>query len=261
MKKKILITGINSYVGNSFAAYCKDDFDIDKISLREDSWQKIDFSQYDTILHVAGIVHNSEIADKQRYKQINTDLALDVAQKAKNEDVRQFIFLSTMAVYGEIGSLNECVVIAKDTKPSPDDFYGDSKLQAEIKLKALESDAFNVAIIRPPMVYGEGSKGNYPKLVKIAKYAFIFPDIDNKRSVISIVNLTKKISDIIEGNQNGLFLPQDDEYFCTSQFIKSYRDSLGKKTYLTKVFNPLIRLMAKNVGFVNKVFGGLVYGK
>jgi UDP-glucose 4-epimerase len=111
------------------------------------------------------------------------------------------------------------------------------------------------------MVYGEGSRGNYPKLFKIAKYAFIFPDIENKRSVISIDNLSKYIGDIIENHQQGLFLPQNDEYFCTSQFIKTYRESLGKKTYLTKTFNPIIKNMAKKIGFVNKVFGNLFYEK
>jgi len=260
MTKKILITGINSYVGNSFAEICKDDFDITKISLRDDSWKNLDFSQYDSILHVAAIVHNSENADKERYFSVNTELAIDVAEKARQAGVKQFVLLSTMAVYGEEGSLNSDIVINKDTIPKPNSFYGDSKLQAEIKLKSLESDNFDIAIIRPPMVYGDGSKGNYPKLVKIAKYAFMFPDIDNKRSVISIYNLSNEIGSIIESNQRGLFLPQDDEYFCTSQFIENYRKNvLGKKTYLTKAFNPIIRLLAKKVGFINKVFGNLCY--
>ena len=139
--------------------------------------------------------------------------------------------------------------------------YGDSKLQAEYKLNEMADESFNVAIIRPPMVYGECSKGNYSKLVKLARYAFIFIDIENKRSVISIDNLSKNISEIILANKHGLFLPQDREYFCTSQFIRSYRSSLGKKTYLTKVFNPVIKLVAKKVVFINKVFGNFCYEK
>ncbi|MDE4957599.1 NAD-dependent epimerase, partial [Francisella tularensis subsp. holarctica] len=71
-------------------------------------------------------------------------------------------------------------VITKYTEPKPDEFYGDSKLQTVIKLNSLASDDFNIAIIRPPMVYGEVSKGNYPKLFKLAKYTYIFPNINNQ---------------------------------------------------------------------------------
>ena len=263
MKKKILITGINSYVGNSFAEAYKNDFDITKISLRDNEWQNHDFSQYDNILHVAGIAHTSKDASlESKYCAVNTNLTEEIAKKAKLAGVKRFVFLSSIIVYGDSAPMGVDKVVAKDTIPSPDDFYGNSKLQAEVKLDTLDSDDFNVAIIRPPMVYGDGSKGNYPKLVKLAKYAFIFPDIENKRSVISIEKLSSEIGRIIENNQKGLFLPQDDEYFCTSQFIKNYRkEVLGKKTYLTKVFNPLIKLLAKKVGFVNKVFGGLRYGE
>jgi UDP-glucose 4-epimerase len=190
------------------------------------------------------------------------ELTYQVAKKAKQEGVSQFIFMSSIIIYGDSAPIGETKTINKETIPKPDDFYGDSKLQAEIKLESLVSDDFKIAIIRPPMIYGEGSKGNYPKLVKLAKYAFIFPDIENQRSVLHIDKLSQELKTIVEKQQDGMFMPQDDEYFCTSQFIKNYRcDVLGKKTYLISFFNPLIRLMAKRVGFVNKVFGNLVYEK
>ncbi|MDE4947152.1 NAD-dependent epimerase, partial [Francisella tularensis subsp. holarctica] len=78
----------------------------------------------------------------------------------------------------------------------------------------------------------------------------------NQRSVISIDNLSKEIAEIILQTKPGVFLLQDNEYFCTSQFIKNYRqDVLGKRTYLTKIFNQIERLLAKKVDFINKVFG------
>ena len=160
MKKKILITGVNSYVGNSFAELYANDFDVTKISLRNHDWKSLNFSQYDAVLHVSAIVHNCEVANEQRYFDINTNLSIKLANKAKNDGVRQFVFLSTMAVYGEEGSLTKYILINKNTKTNPKTFYGDSKLQAEVGLKTLECSDFNVAIIGPPMVYGEGTKGN-----------------------------------------------------------------------------------------------------
>ncbi|APC96427.1 NAD-dependent epimerase/dehydratase family protein [Francisella frigiditurris] len=261
MKKKILITGLNSYIGNSFAEYCVSDFEINKISLKNDNWKSLNFLKYDCILHVAGIAHTSKDPKlKEKYYRINTQLTYNLAKQAKDQGVRQFVFLSSIIVYGDSAQIGQQKVITKDTEPKPDDFYGDSKLQAEIKLNTLISDDFSIAIIRPPMVYGEGSKGNYPKLVKLAKYAFIFPDIKNQRSVISIENLSKEIAEIIIQSKNGIFLPQDSEYFCTSKFIRDYRKNiLSKNTYLTVLFNPIIRLIAKKVDFVNKVFGNLTY--
>jgi UDP-glucose 4-epimerase len=263
MKKKILITGLNSYIGNSFASRFTDYFEIEKISLRDDNlWQQLDFSKYDCILHVAGIAHTSKDPSlKDKYYAINTDLTFELAKKAKSAGVAQFIFMSSIIIYGDSAPIGSQKIITKDTKPQPDDFYGDSKLQAEIKLKTLVSNDFRIAIVRPPMVYGEGSKGNYPKLVKLAKYAFIFPEINNQRSVVHIENLTKELKNIVDNNQGGVFLPQDDKYFCTSEFIKEYRQSLGKKTYLIVLFNPIIRLLATRVRFLNKIFGSLVYEK
>ena len=154
--------------------------------------------------------------------------------------------MSSIIVYGDSAPIGQQKIITKDTEPQPDDFYGDSKLQAELKLKTLASNGFKIAIVRPPMVYGEGSKGNYPKLVKLARYAFIFPQINNQRSVIHIDNLTRELKDIINNNQDGIFLPQDAKYFCTSEF---------------KLFNPIISLIATKIGFLNKVFGNMVYKK
>ncbi|WP_150466580.1 NAD-dependent epimerase/dehydratase family protein [Francisella sp. SYW-9] len=262
MKKRVLVTGLSSYVGNSFVSFCKDEFDIDKISLKDDAWQDLDFSKYDSILHVAGIAHTSkDPALKDMYYKVNTELTFNIAEKAKSDGVKQFIFMSSIIVYGDSAPIGQEKIIDKFTQPKPDDFYGDSKLQAELKLMQLESESFRVAIVRPPMIYGEGSKGNYPKLVKLAKYAFIFPNIKNQRSVLHIDNLSQHFKSIVENECYGTFMPQDERYFCTSEFIKEYRKNIGKKTYLTKVFNPLIILLARKIGFINKVFGNMAFSR
>lgn len=255
--KKILITGKNSYIGTSFekwVADASDKYQVDSLSVRGESWKEYDFSQYDTVLHVAGIAHsssNSKLEDK--YYEVNRDLAIETAKKAKKDGVKQFIFMSSIIVYG---SKNE--YIDKNTMPNPDNFYGDSKLQAEKGLKELESDQFKLAIIRPPMIYGKDSKGNYPLLSKFAQISPVFPDYKNKRSMLHIDNLTEFLKRIIDNEENGMFFPQNKEYVCTSELVKTISEVHDKKIKITKLFNSIIKLFLK-INIVNKVFGNLYY--
>ena len=257
--KKILIIGKNSFIGQSFIKHAQTrnyDFVIEEISSRDDQWKSIDFGQYDTIYHVAGIAHNSSDSKlKDLYYNVNRDLTIEVAKKAKQDGAKQFVFMSSMIVFGTKNSK-----ITKETIPNPDNFYGDSKLQAENGILPLQSEDFNVAIIRPPMVYGKGSKGNYPKLAKLAKKTPIFPDYDNKRSMIHIDNLMECISKVIELNLSGYFHPQNEEYVKTSNLVREIAKVQNHKVVTTKLFNPIINLF-KKINVVNKVFGDLYYEK
>src|SRR5699024_7553527 len=129
--KNILITGQNSYIGNQFANWVKDDnevYQIDKISLRDEQWKEMSWSNYDTVLHVAGIAHNSSDASlEELYYQVNRDLTIEIAGKAKAEGVRHFVNMSSIIIFG---TKNERINL--NTMPAPDNFYGDSKLQAEV---------------------------------------------------------------------------------------------------------------------------------
>lgn len=257
--KKILIIGKNSFIGQSFIKHAQTrnyDFDIEKVTSRSDEWKSMDFGQYDTIYHVAGIAHNSSDPKlKDLYYTVNRDLTIEVAKKAKADGAKQFVFMSSMIVFGTKKSK-----ITKKTNPNPDNFYGDSKLQAENGILPLQSDDFNVAIIRPPMVYGKGSKGNYPKLAKLAKKTPIFPDYENKRSMIHIDNLMECISKVIELNLSGYFHPQNEEYVNTSNLVREIAKVHNHKIVTTRLFNPFIGLL-KNTNVVNKVFGDLYYEK
>lgn len=261
--KKILITGINSYVGNSFEKWLKNypgKYIIEKISLRDESWREKDFSSYDVILHVAGIAHVSSDPEMEEiYYKINRDLTVEVAEKAKVDGVKQFIFMSSIIVYGEAS--NDKKVINKDTIPNPSNFYGNSKLQAEEGIKSLENDSFRIVTIRPPMIYGKGSKGNYPKLAKAAQKLPVFPDIDNERSMLHIDNLCEFIRLMVENEERGLFFPQNNEYVKTSEMVRLIAEAHGKNMKLIKMFNPVLKLMRKKSRVVNKVFGNLVYEK
>lgn len=257
--KKILITGVNSYVGNSFEKWLANfsgKYIIDKLSLRDPNWRSKEFKGYDAILHVAGIAHVSTNPDlEDLYYKVNRDLTVEVALKAKDENVKQFVFLSSIIIYGSEKVIN------RETIPMPKNFYGKSKLYAERELTKLESKSFSVAIIRPPMIYGEGSKGNYKKLSKLAKVTPIFPDVKNKRSVIFINNLSEFIRLIIENEDTGIFFPQNSEYANTSNLVKTISQAHNKKILFVKIFNPLISWCVKKSELINKLFGTLVYEK
>ncbi len=258
---KILITGANSYVGTSlekWLAKYPDKYLIDTVDMQGDGWKEKDFSMFDVVFHVAGIAHvSSDPKLEDLYYKINRDLTIETAEKAKNEGVKQFIFMSSIIVYGDSSSNKRVITI--DTMPTPSNFYGNSKLQAEEGIRTLENDNFKVVILRPPMIYGKGSKGNYPKLVKAALKMPIFPNIDNERSMLHIDNLCEFVKAMIDNEETGLFFPQNKEYVNTSEMAKLIAEIHGKKIRLVKIFNCPLKLMSKFLGMINKVFGNLVY--
>ena len=203
--KKILITGAGSYIGQSFERHLKqfgERYQVETVDMVDPSWRERSFAGFDAVYHVAGIAHIRETAENASlYYRVNRDLAVETAQKAKADGVRQFVFLSSMSVYGM-----EEGCITRETVPNPKSNYGKSKLQAEEGLCALRDSAFAVAILRPPMVYGEGCKGNYQSLVKFAKKLPFFPDYSNKRSMLSIDGLSETVRGIVDSGADGLFL-------------------------------------------------------
>ena len=249
--------GDDSYIGQSFEAFAKGRYDIKMVNSRDGAWKSVDFTGYDSVLHCAGIAHVKQTKNmKPLYYEINCDLAVDVAKKAKEENVGHFIFLSTMAVYGTTNP-----EIDKRTVPNPNkgDFYGDSKLKAEQELQKLVDGDFKLCIVRPPMVYGKGCKGNFPKLMKLAKKAPIFPNYKNRRSMIYIDNLCGFFCKSIDGEGEGVFLPQNEEYVNTTELVRCIAECYGKRMATTRLFNWLIWLLAKRVSVFEKMFGDLYY--
>jgi UDP-glucose 4-epimerase len=260
--KNILITGKNSYIGTSLENWLikeTDKYKVDKIDMKDGSWKDKDFSQYDVVFHVAGIAHvSSDPKLEDLYYKVNRDLTIEAAEKAKAEGVKQFIFMSSIIVYGD--SSNSNGVIDRSTVPTPSNFYGKSKLQAEEGIKYLESDGFKIVVLRPPMIYGKGSKGNYPRLANMAKKTPMFPNFDNRRSMLHIDNLCEFIKIMIDHEESGLFFPQNKEYVKTSELVKTIAEVHGKKIWMINWMNWLIKLMF-GIGIVQKVFGNLVYEK
>ena len=274
--KKVLITGAGSYIGESFFSYAAKHYpalSINSIDMLDGSWKKADFSSYDVIYHVAGIAHadvgNVDEATKEKYYKVNTDLAVEVAEKAKAEGVKEFIFMSSMIVYGDSAPYGKKKIIDEKTVPQPANFYGDSKLQADVAVRDLADDKFKVVVLRPPMIYGKGSKGNYPTLAKLANKLPVFPDVDNERSMLHIDNLCEFLCQIMlvkEVQVNAIVLiPQNAELTKTSEMVKEIGKVCGKRVKLMGIMNPAVLIGSKVPGkigrLVNKAFGNSCYAQ
>ncbi len=263
--KKILIVGSNSYIGKSFEKYIsayKNEYEVDKISIRNDEWKKKSFGEYDVIIHLAAIVHKKELAEMEElYYRVNTELAIEIAKKAKGEGVSQFVFFSTMAVYGEEGKIGQDIVINEKTTLNPKSYYAKSKVKAEEMLGEMNDNSFVVTILRPPMVYGENCPGNYARLEKLAKITPVFPMVENRRSVIDVIKLCEKVKGCIDSSKGGVILPQDEDYSNTSLTVKKIAKSNGKKIYLSKFLGVLVVKIFGRMSVVNKIFGNLRYGE
>lgn len=266
--KKILITGANSYIGMSFADYLAQPefagmYQVDTLDMIGDAWRSYDFSKYDAVYHVAGIAHsdNGKISEERAklYYAVNTDLTVACATRAKEAGVKQFIFMSSAIVYGDSAPIGKSKIITRDTPVNPANCYGDSKVQAENGIRPLDSDTFKVVILRPPMIFGKGSKGNYPLLSKLAQKLPVFPKVENCRSMLYIGNLVEFVRLMIENDEHGTFWPQNPQYSNTSEVISLIAKAHNKRCVLIPGFGWVLKLMSHVTGLVNKAFGNLAY--
>lgn len=260
--KKVLVTGANSFVGTSVERWLMrepDKFQVDTVDTMDGVWKQADFSKYDAVFHVAGIAHvdpKPEMAPL--YYKVNRDLAIEVAKWAKSHGVKQFIYMSSKIVYHASKSLKGDVV-TKDTMPNPNDFYGDSKLQAEKGLNELSCDTFKIAIIRPPMIYGPTGKGNFQRLAWLATKTPVFPAWHNKRSMLAIDNLSEFVKQLVEREMYGTFYPQNKELVDTVECIRFFAKMYGKKVWITGLFNPLVWLGSFVLPQIPKMFSDSYY--
>lgn len=264
--KKILITGAGSYIGTSFEAYLgvhAPDWTVDTLDMQDPIWRERSFSGYDAVFHVAGIAHSDggKISEERAklYYAVNRDLTVETAQKAKAEGVSQFIFMSSAIVYGESAPIGKAKVITRETPVAPANCYGDSKVQAEEGILPLDDERFKVVVLRPPMIYGKGSRGNYPTLAKMARKLPLFPKVKNARSMLYVENLAEFVRLMIENGERGIFHPQNGEYSNTSELVRAIAAAHGKRVRLLGGTAWLLKLLSPLTGMVNKAFGNLTY--
>ncbi len=263
---RVLITGADSYIGSAVETWLKcmpAHYAVTVLDMTTDAWRDFDFSAYDVVFHVAALVHRKiRLCTKKEYAlyyKVNTELAVDVANKARESGVRQFIFMSTMSVYS--GCKETCITEA--TLPKAKGPYGSSKWKAEEALKALETDIFKMVILRPPLVYGVGCKGNYVRLKQLAGFIPFFPRVDNKRSMLHIDNLCRFVKLMIDNNESGVFFPQDKEYINTSELVYQLAKESNHKIIMIPGLGRLIKMTYCFPGglgsTMKKLFGDYIY--
>ena len=260
--KRVLITGAGSYIGTKVRDWLQqwpEEFMVDVVDTINEKWREVDFGQYDVVYNVAGIAHvKAAKGEGPLYYAINRDMVINIAKMAKMAGVKHFIHMSSMIVYKEVKTL-EGKQIHKDTIPAPNGFYGDSKLQGEIGISNLASETFKVCILRPPMIYGPGCKGNFPRLVWLAQKTPIFPAWHNKRSMLYIDNLCEFVKQVIVHSLEGIVYPQNGEYADTVEIIRYYAKANGRKIWITRLFNPFIWLLGNHVRSLGKMFSNSTY--
>lgn len=259
----ICIIGKNSYIGNHLDEWLSArGYDIYQLDVLAENWEEHDYSIYDVIIHVAGIVHRPDCQDSELYTRVNTDMPIYIADKFKKSRASKsvFVFLSTMAVFGVTKRLGKNV-IHEDTPTSPIGLYGKSKLSAEKGLLPLQDDNFDVIIVRPPNVYGKGCRGGYIKgFERVVKKLPMIPRAftNVKQSVIYIDNLCEFICLVIEHKRTGVFMPQDNRAVSAVDICTTIAKGLGKKPRTSALLGLFVRLFSF-IPLIQKAYGGVEY--
>lgn len=250
--KKVLITGANSFLGDNTKKYLEKEkeYQVDILDMLNPDWKKADFSKYDVVFNVCAIVHRFDNPNDIIYYKINRDLAIEIAKKAKESGVKQFIQTSTNGVFGiELGEMN------KNKGFNPKTPYEKSKYEADLLLEDIRNENFKVCIIRPPMIYGKSSKGNFPKLENFALKFPVFPSLKNKRDFIYIDNICDFVKFAIDNELSEICYPRNNELISVDDFIKKISNINGKNIHLWRVFNPFVKLLFKSSHKLRSVFG------
>lgn len=263
---KICIIGKNSYIGNHIDEWLtKYGYDVFQLDVLEEDWNVFDFSTYDVVIQVAGIVHRPDCQDADLYKRVNTEMPVKIARKLRDECLKYyrkktFVFLSTMAVFGIQKRLKKNVITI-DTPKSPISLYAKSKADAEEQLLLMQDRYFDVVVVRPPNVYGKGCRGGYISgFVNVVKKLPIIPYAyaNVKQSVLYIDNLCELIRKVIEQKRHGIFMPQDDKPVSAIDIIKTISHFQGKSIITSRLLGQILRL-GSFVPIIKKAYGGVEY--
>lgn len=264
IKKTLMITGASGFIGSNFIERYKDKYNIIPVDLLKIKPEEIDFRGVDTVLHLAALVHQMKGAPREKYFEVNTELTRQVAEEAKKQGVRHFVFYSTVKVYGYDGDLyNHNIILNEESECKPmNDPYGESKWEAEKILRRLEDDNFKIGIIRPPMVYGKGVKGNMESLIKLVKMLPILPfNYDkNRRSLVNIENLMYLTALVIDKEASGVFLPLDEKNISLKEIVEGIEKAYNLKRINIPMIQPVFWLLTKlKPNIMVRLFGTLQF--
>ena len=250
----LLVTGSSGYIGSAFIKSCAEKYRISRFSLQSQRFEDIDFQGLDAVLHCAAIVHKGHSASADEYRRINVEYPIHLAKLAKNNGVKQFVFVSSVSVYGSTEYIDDISVC------KPTNINGQTKFEAEQRLLDLNDEGFSISILRIPMVYGPQAPGNIKSIVRLVTYLPIIPlgNITNKRSFISIQNLVYSIHQVLRQQKKGIFLLADDEHISTSSLVKILIKSSKRKKILldSRTINFFVKHLSPAMH--DKLWGDLV---
>lgn len=259
----VLIIGRDSYIGNHIDQWLtRKGILVDQLDVLTDEWKCFDYSPYDAIVHVAGIVHRPDCNDWGLYKKVNADMPIEIATMAKKQGVKQYVFFSTMGVYG-IGKRLKPTVVDSNSPLEAENMYGKSKLLAEEGLRKLQDRTFDVAFVRPPSVYGKGCRGGYiTGFTAIVRKIPVIPKAyeNVKQSFIYIDNLCELVRCIIEKRLHGIFCPQDEKAVNANELMEAIAKGIGKKYRDSRSLGLFLRLFS-SISLINKAYGGVEYAQ
>lgn len=251
----IVITGQNGYIARKLYAHLQNHCnDVNLLDVRQDAWRHSDFSGTDSIIHLAGIVHNSS-KDPLEFQRVNVDLTAALVRKAKDENVPQFIFISSMAVFGKDDAFMPLNEITAQTPLIPKTLYGKSKLSAEAEVAKAYGE--RTCIVRPPMVYGENCTGNYGRLRNLVLRLKVVPRYENRRGMIYVYNLCELLRLLIENSGTGVFHPQDARLLPTYEISRLIGEENDISVHALRI--PFLELGAAVLPELKKAFGSLSY--
>lgn len=263
-KKTLMITGASGFIGTNFIERYKDKYNIVPVDLLKVKPEEIEFKDVDTVLHLAALVHQMNGAPREKYFEMNTELTKKIAEAAKKNKVKHFVFYSTVKVYGYDGDLYDHNFILNEYSPCnpTNDPYGESKWEAEKILREMESDDFIVSVIRPPMVYGKGVKGNMETLINLIRKLPILPFnyTKNRRSFVNIDNLLHLTSLVIDKEKEGIFLPLDEKSLSLKEMIEGIEEGLKIKRIKIPMIQPFFWILTKiKPNIMVRLYGSLQF--
>ena len=230
--KKLVVTGTSGFVGKRFVEYNNNKYIIESLSLRDVDISTLKLKGVDAIIHLAGKAHQMEKIEDRIYFDVNYGLTKSLVDRAMQENVPHFIYISTTKVYGdEINS-----VLNENSPCIPTDVYGESKLKAELYLSTISS-SIKTAVVRPPLVYGPEVKGNLIQLLHLCKKNIPLPfgNTQNARSMVFVDNLIALINTIIDQQATGIYIAGDRDTLSTDKLVSLIRLNLGMKKMLITV--------------------------
>lgn len=253
----LLLTGSSGFIGTNAWPILSKEYNLKAFSFLKDEFREELLEGVDGIIYLSGLAHQTDAIDAQKYFVANKEQPIMLATAAKRKNIRSFIYLSSVKVYGD----DQKGMLDENSACHPSDPYGRSKFEAEEALLKLADENFHVGIIRPPLVYGPGVKANMKALMNVViKWPFLpFGNIQNKRSMVYVGNLVALISHLLKKETSGVFIAGDLEPISTTELIRQIKRACKSKSPLIsipKLFQNLITRIKPAIG--QRIFGSFI---